>query len=107
MNKINFITFCILSLNSLVFAQTPTALVKAPDFPLGVWYEGGVGAARQNSVPEDPATAAKQYDRDFADMAAHGINCAVVPNTPPLHHKPLLDAAQKHGLKLIIELGLD
>jgi hypothetical protein len=40
-------------------------------------------------------------------MAAHGINCAVVPNTPPNHHKPLLDAAQKHNLKLIIELNLD
>jgi hypothetical protein len=107
MNRINFITLCIICSNPLVFAQTPTPSVKATEFPLGVWYEGGVGAARQNSVPEDPATAAKQYDRDFADMAKHGINCAVVPNTPPPHHKPILDAAQKHGLKLIIELGLD
>jgi hypothetical protein len=96
-----YLILAILLLNySLAFAG-------APDFPLGVWYEGGVGAARQNSVPEDPVAAAKQYDRDFADMAAHGINCVVVPNTPPPHHKPILDAAQKHGLKLVIELGLD
>jgi hypothetical protein len=76
-------------------------------FPMGTWYEGGVGAARQNVVPEDPAEAARMYDRDFADIAAHGLNVVVVPNTPPNHHKALLDAAEKHHLKLIIELGLD
>jgi len=85
-----------------------TPLARAADFfPMGTWYEGGVGAARQNAAPEDPQEAAKMYDRDFADIAAHGLNVVVVPNTPPNHHKPLLDAAEKHHLKLIIELGLD
>src|SRR5262245_33281574 len=74
-------------------------------FPLGIWYEGGVGALRQNVIPEDPAEAAKMYDRDFADIAKHGLDVLVVPNTPPAHHKVLLDAAQKHSLKLIIELA--
>jgi hypothetical protein len=76
-------------------------------FPMGVWYEGGVGAARQFVIPEDVTKAAAQYDRDFADIAAHGINVVVVPNTPPKHHQALLDAANKHGLKLIIEMDLD
>lgn len=72
---------------------------------MGVWYEGGVGAFRDNLIPEDPALAAKDYQRDFKDMAAHGINAAVVPNTQPNHHKVLLDAAEANGVKLIIELN--
>lgn len=73
-------------------------------FPIGVWYEGGVGAYRNDLIPADPRLAAKEYERDFADMAAHGINIAVVPNTQPDHHKVLLDAAAENGVKLIVEL---
>src|SRR3954447_8421586 len=75
--------------------------------PLGLWYEGGVGAARDNVLPADPAAAAAVYEKNFADIAAHGINLIVVPNSPPDHHKLVLDTAQKHGLKVILELGLD
>ncbi len=77
---------------------------SAPSFPLGVWYEGGVGNFRNNLIPDDPSRAAAMYKRDFADMKAHGINAAVVPNTQPDHHKTLLDAAQMNGIKLIVEL---
>ncbi|HTL28236.1 MAG TPA: beta-galactosidase [Tepidisphaeraceae bacterium] len=77
------------------------------EFALGIWYEGGVGAARQNTIPEDPAEAAPLYDRTFKDIAAHNIKIVVVPNSPPNHHKLVLDTAQKHGLKVIIETGLD
>src|SRR4051794_4279861 len=87
------------------FASVASAAEKF--FPLGIWYEGGVGAKRQNVIPEDPTKAAPQYDRDFADIAAHGINLVVVPNTPPEHHQVLLDAAAKHKLKLIIELDFE
>ncbi|MCL5105603.1 MAG: hypothetical protein M1133_16030 [Armatimonadetes bacterium] len=73
-------------------------------FPMGVWYEGGVGAFRHNLIPEDPSLAAKEYQRDFSDMVAHGVNAVVVPNTQPDHHQPLLDAAAANGLKLIVEL---
>ena len=66
---------------------------QAAMFPMGVWYEGGVGEKRFNLIPEDPSDAAKQYDRDFDDIARHGINIVVVPNSPPPHHRPLLDAA--------------
>ena len=73
-------------------------------FPVGVWYEGGVGAFRNDLIPDEPAIAAKDDRRDFADMAAHGINAAVVPNTQPNHHKALLDAAAANHVKLIVEL---
>jgi hypothetical protein len=50
-------------------------------FPLGLWYEGGVGAARDNVLPADPAAAAPIYDKNFADIAAHGVNVIAVPNS--------------------------
>jgi hypothetical protein len=80
---------------------------EAPFFPLGLWYEGGVGDARDNVLPRDPAKAAEVYERDFADIAAHGINVITIPNSPPDHHKIVLDTAEKHHLKVILELGLD
>jgi hypothetical protein len=76
-------------------------------FPLGLWYEGGVGDARDNVLPADPAVAAPIYERNFVDIAAHGINVVTVPNSPPAHHKLVLDTAHKHGLKVIVELDLD
>src|SRR4051812_6068857 len=82
-------------------------MIDATEFPLGIWYEGGVGPARGDLIDPDPAVAAKMYDRDFADIATHELNLVVVPNCPPNHHKVLLDAAKAHGLKLIIELGFE
>ena len=73
-------------------------------FPIGIWYEGGVGEFRRNLIPDDPAKAASLYKSNFADIAAHGLNAAVVPNTQPNHHKVLLDAANASGVKLIVEL---
>lgn len=81
------------------------AVGKGPAFPLGVWYEGGEGAFRFDLIPADPAQAAPIYLKHFRDLGAHGINCAVVPNTPPSHHKALLDAAHTANVKLIIEVG--
>jgi len=90
----------------LVFALAlfSAEVMAAETFPIGVWYEGGVGEFRNNLIPEDPAKAAAMYKRDFADMKAHGVNAAVVPNTQPNHHKVLLDAAQASKVQLIIEL---
>ena len=76
-------------------------------FPLGLWYEGGVGDARDNVLPADPSAAAPVYEKNFADIAAHGVNVITVPNSPPPHHKLLLDTAHKHGLNVILELDLD
>jgi hypothetical protein len=58
-------------------------------------------------LPADPAAAAPIYEKNFADIAAHGINVISVPNSPPAHHKLVLDTARKHGLKVILELDLD
>ena len=73
-------------------------------FPVGVWYEGSEGETRQNLIPADPKEAFPLYDRNFADIAAHGINAVVVPNTPPAHHRALLDAAAVHKVRVIPEL---
>ena len=91
----------------LMLTLACTTLAADPQFPIGVWYEGGVGAFRQNVIPDDLAKASAMYDRDFADIAAHGVNVVVVPNTPPAHHKALLEAAEKHKLNLIIELDAE
>jgi hypothetical protein len=94
----------------LVISMLMVSTASADDaklFPLGLWYEGGVGNARDNVLPADPAAAAKVYEQNFADIAAHGINIIAVPNSPPPHHQILLDTAHKHGLKVILELDLD
>ena len=92
------------SLTLPAFAQE---MPPKPVFPLGLWYEGGVGNTRDNVLPADPAKAAEIYEKNFADIAAHNINVVVIPNSPPEHHKLILDTAQKHGLYVILELGLD
>src|SRR4051812_41123953 len=101
----------VIPLLAMVLTLAPFARAQEkssqPFFPLGVWYEGGVGNARDNVLPQDPAKAAEVYDKNFADIAAHGINVFAIPNSPPNHHKLVLDTAQKHGLKVILELGLD
>jgi hypothetical protein len=99
--------FLAVLLTCLAFLAPAARAAEEAFFPLGLWYEGGVGDARDNVLPADPAAAAKVYDDNFADIAAHGINLIVVPNSPPAHHQIVLDAAQKHGLKVILELGLD
>src|SRR5688500_7464332 len=84
-----------------------TETESEPFFPLGLWYEGGVGDARDNVLPADPSAAAPIYDKNFSDIVAHGISVITVPNSPPPHHKLVLDAAHKHGLRVILELDLD
>jgi hypothetical protein len=76
-----------------------------PEMTLGVWYEGGVGAFRQDLIPADPLQAEPLYLRNFKDIAAHGIQVVVAPNSPSEHHKTILDSARKAGVKLILELG--
>src|SRR5829696_4510392 len=99
------------TLLALLFTSAARATEKIGEnenfFPLGLWYEGGVGDARDNVLPADPAAAAPIYEKHFADIAAHDINVVTIPNSPPPHHKIVLDTAHKHGLKVILELDLD
>jgi len=44
-------------------------------------------------------------ERDFAQMAANGINTVRIPHTTP--PRSLLDAAQRHGLRLMVGLSAE
>jgi len=44
-------------------------------------------------------------ERDFAQMAANGINTVRIPHTTP--PRSLLDAAQRHGLRVIVGLSAE
>src|SRR4051794_11119979 len=80
-----------LVLSVTAFAAQSRAADDKPFFPLGVWYEGGVGDVRDNVLPVDPKDAAFIYEGNFSDIAAHGVNVFVIPNSPPEHHQLVLD----------------
>ncbi len=44
-------------------------------------------------------------ERDFAQMAANGINCVRIPHTTP--PRSLLDAAGRHGLRVMVGLSAE
>ena len=47
----------------------------------------------------------KALDRDFALMAANGLNAVRIPHTTP--RRELLDVAQKHGLRVMVGLSAE
>ena len=71
-------------------------------FPIGVWFEGAPGAA---GYPSDAEGAARYYDRCFGDLAAHGLNAVAVPNCPEALWETLLRCAERHGVKVVLEIG--
>lgn len=58
-----------------------------------------------------PDHSGKEYhdldliERDFAQMAAHGVNAVRIPHTVP--PRSLLDAAQRHGLRVMVGLSAE
>ena len=44
-------------------------------------------------------------ERDFAQMAANGVNAVRIPHTTP--PRSLLDVAQRHGLRVMVGLGAE
>ncbi len=66
----------------------------------GVTYGAFAPDARGNEY-HDLATV----ERDFADMAAHGINAVRIPHTMP--PRPLLDVAARHGLRVMVGLSAE
>lgn len=80
----------------------PIRYTAKPFFPIGVWFEGAPSNAK---YPADPAGAKQYYDRCFADLKAHGFNCAVVPNCPEKLWGPLLQSAQEHGIDIVLEVA--
>ena len=72
-----------------------------PFFPIGLWLEG----SPQNAGYTDTAAGAQEYfGRCCADIAAHGFNTITVPNCPPGYYAILLQKAQDHGLKVVLEV---
>src|SRR4051794_4964533 len=47
----------------------------------------------------------EQIERDFAQMAEFGINTVRIPHTMP--PRTLLDAAQRHGLRVMVGLSAE
>lgn len=80
----------------------PIKYTAPPFFPVGVWFEGAPGAA---DYSPDPADAEKYYDRCFADLAAHGLNAVAVPNCPESLWETLLRSADRHGIKVVLEIA--
>jgi hypothetical protein len=79
----------------------PVKYDTKPFFPIGVWFEGAPSIAK---YPDDPAGAKRYYGQCFADLKAHGFNAAAVPNCPGHLWEPLLQSAQEHGIKIVLEV---
>ncbi len=62
------------------------------------------GAFRRNAAKEEYWDHAL-IERDFARMAANGINTVRIPHTMP--PRRLLDAASRHGLRVIVGLSAE
>src|SRR5688500_1131094 len=65
--------------------------------PLGLWYEGGVGDARDNVLPADPAAARCPGERGrrlratpsrIPRVAATTVACAFASELPPIRAWP-------------------
>jgi glycosyltransferase involved in cell wall biosynthesis len=69
------------------------------------WYVRGVtyGTFRPNDLGEE-FPPLKVVNRDFARMAASGVNAVRTYTPPPLW---LLDAAQRHGLRIMVGLPVE
>lgn len=80
----------------------PIKYQAKPFFPIGVWFEGN---PLWGGYPNSVAGAKAYYDRCFADMAAHGINTVAVPNCPESLWEMLLQSAERHRIKVVLEVG--
>ena len=73
-------------------------------FPLGVWYFWEDDASYINRITTDLKAVAAYYEKTTADLASIGVNTIVGNWTPRDHRRLLLDAAQRHNLKVIVHL---
>ena len=65
-------------------------------FPVGVWFYW------RGNVPDDDAQAQAVLDKMFAKVRSAGMNVVVADGIVEQNAQPVLDAAQRHGLKVIL-----
>src|SRR5215467_14881274 len=70
-----------------------------------LWVRGATYGAFRPDVHGNEYHNLEIIERDFAQMAASGLNTVRIPHTiPPIS---LLDAAQRHGLRVMIGLSAE
>jgi len=78
-------------------------------FPIGVWYDGRVEGINVpegcTNVPAGPDLAREYYTRTFKDIRSRGLEVVVIPNTPPDYRETLLEAADRTGVRIVLELA--
>lgn len=82
----------------------PAPVRKAERFPLGAWYFWEEDASYINRHVDDPARAAAYFERTLADLQGLGADTIIANWTPRDHRRALLDAARRHGIRVIVHL---
>jgi O-antigen biosynthesis protein len=70
-----------------------------------LWVRGVTYGAFKADPDGREYTDVAQLERDFAAMAASGLNAVRIPHTTPPRH--LLDVAQRHGLRVMVGLSAE
>jgi len=78
-------------------------------FPIGVWYDGRVEGINVpdgcTNVPAGLDNAEQYYKKTFKDIRRRGLEVVVIPNTPPDYRDTLLNAADRTGVRIVLELA--
>jgi hypothetical protein len=112
---------CVLSVCVAGIAQGPPvpfndgAAMAAQDvlarsvFPVGIYMDGRVEGINcfpgYVNVPHDVKKARAYYEKIFSDIKEHNIDYVIIPNTPPDYREILLDAADRAGVKIMLEVA--
>jgi hypothetical protein len=92
--------------SSVLFKEAPNIMKDI--FPIGVWFDGRVEGINchpgYRNVPPGFENAKKYYEENFTDIKSHNIDLIVIPNTPPDYREILLTAADKVGVKIVLEI---
>lgn len=73
-------------------------------FPIGVWYFWEQDSSHNGTHVDDEKAARDYYESTMADLARLGINTVMGCWTPRDHRTLLLDAAERHGIRVIVHL---
>lgn len=92
--------------NQIFLKRAPNIMKNV--FPIGAWFDGRVEGINchegYHNVPFDKKEAKKYYEENFTDIKNHNIDLIVIPNTPPEYREILLSAADRVGVKIVLEI---